>query len=402
MADKTAIFESTQALFCALADYVGKGALNKVFDLKKFTTYREFKNKNNFDKIIQTAFQRQIDTPGVTLADMEKLLTSENSWYESSVLIAKTLLEEITSIDTDFRNIQAPKWSDVFYTRGDNEVMGKIGELFKIANNNSKLSYTKSIPFSNINKWSPADMYFASKDAKSVIAKELTEAKQNTRAYTFIELNDMIADLIDKGDLLPLSLKKTTSSVILDKVNFDRNTEDKKLKNFQYVKTSDWKPYAINKPQTRDLQIFFVPGAKDVIKFRHDPSTPAFKGEFISPKNPESRGGSLGDGPLSDIFGIYDKSFGSSFRTSFKAADKDFRERVKKLGPKPTDKKLKAEYDEQRAQLSALYVTNKIFPPVIKWLNADKKRATMFVKTTFQYVTSRSTSSSRFVIAKGG
>ena len=151
MADKTAIFESTQALFCALADYVGKGALNKVFDLKKFTTYREFKNKNKLDKIIQTAFQRQIDTPGVTLADMEKLLMSENSWYESSVLIAKTLLEEITSIDTDFRNIQAPKWSDVFYHRGDAGVMGKIGELFKIANNNSKLSYTKStFPFQTL------------------------------------------------------------------------------------------------------------------------------------------------------------------------------------------------------------------------------------------------------------
>ena len=333
---------------------------------------------------------------------MENLLTSENSWYESYVLIAKTIIKEITTIDTDFKNIQAPNWSDVFYTRGDAEIMGKIGELFKIANENTKQKVTRSISFSNINKWSPADMYFASKDAKKVIANELTEAKNRKTSYTFTELNDTIATLIEKGDLLPLSLKKTTTSVILDKVNFDRSAEDKKIKSFVFVKTSDWKPYAINKPQTRDLQIFFVPGSKDVIKFRHDPSTPAFKGEFISPKNPEARGGSLGDGPLADIFGVFDKNFGNSFKTNFKAADKDFRERVKKLGPKPNDKKLKAEYDEQRAQLSALYVTNKIFPPIIKWLNADKKRATAFVKTTFQYVTSRSTSSSRFVIAKGG
>lgn len=402
MADKTAVFESTQALFCALADYVGKGALAKVFDLKKFTTYREFKNKNKFDKVIQTAVQRQIVTPGVSLQDMEDLLTSENSWYESSVLIARKLLEDITSIDTDFKNIQAPKWSDVFYTRGDSEVMGKISELFKIANSNTKKQYTKSIPFSNINKWSPADMYFASKDAKQRLAKELTQARQHSRAYTFTELNDTITKLIEQGDLLPLSLKKTTTSVILDKVNFERNKEDQKIKNLQFVRTSDWKPYAIKKPQTRDLQIYFDPSSKDHIKFRHDPSTPAFKGEFISPKNPEARGGSLGDGPLGDILGIYDKAFGNAFRTNFKAADRDFRERVKKLGTKPTDKKLKAEYDEQRAQLSALYVTNKVFPPIIKWLNADKKRATAFIKTTFQYVTSRSTSSSRFVIAKGG
>lgn len=402
MADKTAIFESTQALFCALADYVGKNKLQSVFNLNKFKTYKEFKTKNNFDKIIQTAYDRQIDTPGVSLGDMEKLLTSENTWYESSVLIAKTLLEKITSIDTDFRNIQAPKWSDVFYTRGDSEVMGKIGELFKIANNNSKQIYTKSIPFSNINKWNPADMYFASKDAKLKIGKDLIEAKQNLRSYTFIELNEMISMLIDNGDLLPLSLKKTTKTVILDKVNFDRTAETKKLSSFKFVKTSDWKPYAINKPQTRDLQIYFDPTSKDHIKFRHDPSTPAFKGEFISPKNPEARGGSLGDGPLADVLGIFDNVFGNSFRTNFKMADKDFRERVQKLGHKPTDKKLKAEYDEQRAQLSALYVTNKVFPPMIKWLNADKKRATNFLKTTFQYVTSRSSSSSRFVIAKGG
>jgi hypothetical protein len=402
MADKTAVFESTQALFCAIADYVGKGSVSKVFDLTKFTTYKEFKQKNKLENVIRTAANRYVTTPGVSLQDMENLLTSENSWYQSSVLIAKKLIEDITSIDTDFKNIQAPKWSDVFYTRGDKDIMGNIGELFKIANVNAKKEYTKSISFSNINKWSPADMYFASNDAKIQIAKEVTKSKANTRAYSFMELNDFIAKLIDKGDLLPLSLKKTTTSVVLDKVNFDRSAEDNKLKNFQFVKTSDWKPYAINKPQTRDLQIFFVPGSRDVIKFRHDPSTPAFKGEFISPKNPEARGGSLGDGPLGDIFGIYDKAFGSSFTTNFKKADKDFKERVKKLGTKPTDKKLKAEYDEQRAQLSALYVTNKIFPPVIKWLNADKKRATAFVKTTFQYVTSRSVTSSRFVIAKGG
>ena len=47
MADKTAIFESTQALFCAIADYVGKGKIDSVFDLKKFKTYREFKLKNS-------------------------------------------------------------------------------------------------------------------------------------------------------------------------------------------------------------------------------------------------------------------------------------------------------------------------------------------------------------------
>ena len=37
MADKTAIFESAQALFCAMADFIGTTRLKKELDLKKYS-----------------------------------------------------------------------------------------------------------------------------------------------------------------------------------------------------------------------------------------------------------------------------------------------------------------------------------------------------------------------------
>ena len=51
------------------------------------------------------------------------------------------------------------------------------------------------------------------------------------KVYTFQNLNILTSDLIDSGDLLPLSLKKTTKEAILQQVNFDRKTEIDLIKN---------------------------------------------------------------------------------------------------------------------------------------------------------------------------
>lgn len=399
MADQTAIQESTQALFCAIADYLGVNKVRQLFDIKKYPTYKTFINNSEIDKIIDQSVNK-VSSPGVGLKDMESLLNKDNTWYVSSLLISKKLIEDITQIDNDFKKIQAPNWSDIFYFRGDIEVMSSIAELFKFANKTAQSKVSKTIPFTNINKWSPADIYFASKEAKDLLLKTATSVKSKSEGYSFIDLNSLVNKLIDKGDLLPLSLKKTTSSVNIVKVNFNRPQELKKIEGIDYIRTNDWKLYDVKKPQTRDLQIYFDKNSKDHIKFRHDPSTPAFKGEFISPSNPEARGGSLGDGPLGDIITILDPAFGQKFKKTFKDSDAEFRKQVQKLGTKPSDVYKKKRYDEKRAVLSALYVTNKVFPPIITWLNSDKKRAGKLVRMIYQYVTSRSETSSKFVIAK--
>ena len=47
MADKTALQEAAQALFCSLADYLGERETNKVFDKSTYKTYDDFVRKND-------------------------------------------------------------------------------------------------------------------------------------------------------------------------------------------------------------------------------------------------------------------------------------------------------------------------------------------------------------------
>ena len=99
MADKTALAESSQALFCAIADIAGLTKVDKVLDLSKYTNYVEFEDgddgKNR--KLIDQAY-KAIDTPGASLIGIEdffKRPSDKNGWYRSSVLIAKKLIKDI-------------------------------------------------------------------------------------------------------------------------------------------------------------------------------------------------------------------------------------------------------------------------------------------------------------------
>ena len=69
----TAAFESAQALFCAIADNVGKMNIDNVLNLKKWPTYGDFKSLKKHQKLITLA-DRRTKTIGVSLSVMEKLL----------------------------------------------------------------------------------------------------------------------------------------------------------------------------------------------------------------------------------------------------------------------------------------------------------------------------------------
>jgi hypothetical protein len=103
--DKTAKQESAQALFCALADYLGAGKVDDVFDLDKFPTYLSFKkywDENYPQAKIDTTFKTHVDADA-NLNSVEQILTGvdvaktkeKDDWYKSSVLIAKTLIKDI-------------------------------------------------------------------------------------------------------------------------------------------------------------------------------------------------------------------------------------------------------------------------------------------------------------------
>ena len=45
MADLTTLAESSQALFCSIADYIGAQRTNQLFDPKKYPDYTDFRNQ---------------------------------------------------------------------------------------------------------------------------------------------------------------------------------------------------------------------------------------------------------------------------------------------------------------------------------------------------------------------
>ena len=400
MADKTALAESSQALFCSIADNLGSTD-SKTLDLKTFPTYVDFKSKN--EKLVEESFKR-ISTPGVSLKDMETFLISNVDWYKSSVLIAKKLIDDILSIDKNYK-IKMKGYQNLYYFRGDEAIMGNIQKLFTIANK-APITKKRQASFGNINKWSPADIYLASKKAHDAIVEDLKNAKPGS--YNFTHLNLLTAELIDSGDLLPLSLKKTTSTVELVKVNFSREDELKYLSKISFESLSDWKPYKPvefpKKGETRDIRIFL--NNKGEIKLRHDPSAKRFVIKFIG-GGAEARGGSIGSMKIfCELLGFVDKPTATKLLKAYEEGEKKYFEEMKPIekmrdSMNKTDPKL---FDHKRGEISAVNIINKVMPIIKDWFSrtdkSSKSEIDDFIRIMFEYVTSRTENSGRFVIAK--
>ena len=90
MADKTALFESSQALLCAVADYIGADKSNIIFDEKKYDEWKFFKAallKHNSNALKVAA--RRTHTPGVSPSQIEEFLEDDKKWYASTIKVAK-------------------------------------------------------------------------------------------------------------------------------------------------------------------------------------------------------------------------------------------------------------------------------------------------------------------------
>ena len=297
--------ESAQALFCALADLVGSSKINTVLNLKRYPTFwhltgytktnakgykkalkeayaiekknnketRPFKdweaeytspelmeliNKQRHYKLriseddwkinneyLKKSFLRKYTKTNVSkLSTLKRVLDDELGWYESSVKIAAKLLSALKRIDPQY-DIKGAG-CEMTYHRGDEAIMGVIAELFKKANDTAKSQKTKSpgfyspTVFGDINKWSPADMYFATKDAKRELDNMLVTYKTTNLRWEV--LNNMISEQIDKGQLLPLSLKKVKDDVHLQKFNWDKRVKQYLVKSVKYKSVKDWNP----------------------------------------------------------------------------------------------------------------------------------------------------------------
>ena len=392
MADLTTLAESSQALFCSLADYIGAQKTNELFDPKKYSDYTEFRNKIKESTL--KAAHKNIETPGVLLNDLELFLKKDTKWYVSSLQIAKKLINDISNIDPDFK-IARQGFQDIFYYRGDKDVMGTIEKLFKIANKSGYKSQTK---FGNLNKWNPADIYLATNKAKRALYEELKGAKE--KIYTFQNLNIITSELIDSGDLFPLSLKKTTKEATLQMVNFDRKEEIKYIKQVAIQGVTNWQPYKMvkypAKGNTRDMRVLLKSGGD--IKLRHDPSAKRFVAEAIFSKA-EARGGSIGSMKvLSEIIHFVNPYVAKQILDRYKRGEEKYFKALKKIEYLRKDKK---RFDYERGAISAICVINEVMPILKKFFKDNKKdEANKALRLMFEYITSRTPLSGKFVIAK--
>lgn len=420
MAKQADIQETAQALFCALADYHGAADIKKVFNEEKYPSYFDFKsfwNKKYPNATIEKTFAKKLLAGKASLSEVEDLLygvkekskSKKTEWYRSSLKISAKLILDISTISKNFNYIKSKNWSDILYAQGDKEVMDNIAKLYKKANdhqkslvenkNKHKDSDAEIIkipkPFDNINKWSTADIYFASDEAKRQINELISE-----KILDYTKLNAFISKMIASGDILPLSLKKQPREVEILKVNFNRPKEQREIDKLEYGGISNWKPFNerddINK-YTRTLLVYMSKDKSMEIQMRHDPSSEGYKG-VVKVEGAGAFEGSLSAGPIADILSSIDTSFGNQWYNVYQKANRIFKDYKSSLDEELKDKN-RAEYEEKRERASAL-VTNEVNPMLINWLNKNKQNADIFVRGVYTYATARSFNSSKYVIAK--
>jgi hypothetical protein len=334
----TAETESAQALFCALADLLGSSKAKDCLNLEKYPTFYDFtgytgdnfkakgynkalkedkkeakteekkrldkekvpKNlqtqmlkdfEKNFEKefkdkvkkklkekpwkknneYLKEAFLRRNTKTNVkNLSTLKKVLDDELGWYKSSVKIAVKLLADLKLISNKYKIIN--EGCEMVYYRGgkDNPVMGTIAELFALANK-------ETYKFGDINKWSPADMYFATKTSLHEL-KNLLKDFQKSGGMTWEDLNDKIVEQINLGQLLPLSLKKVKDDAHLVKVNWKKGTKTWLMKSVKYNQVQSWN----NMPFRIDSKQIYTTRGPDGFKW----NTPTTKG--VGPVYPRS------------------------------------------------------------------------------------------------------------------
>ena len=176
MADSPKLSESSQALFCAVVDYLGKPINGR----DRPANYPAFQKKygNIVDRV-----KSKVKTGSVSVTSIEKYLTENKDWYDSSINIANQLFNATKKISRKTYNRIKPKGISLFYIRGDKgtrDIMSDIALIWKYTNTavkkRNRLEGINDLTFNDINKWSPADIYLASQKGRMVI-RQLASGK---------------------------------------------------------------------------------------------------------------------------------------------------------------------------------------------------------------------------------
>jgi hypothetical protein len=426
--------EGAQALFCYIADILGTKRTAKEFkpfidgEANQTTFFKDYK------KIIDEAFTLKRVRTAKTKTQIIDYIKKKDDWFTSSLRIAQYTIETIgkVGIKNNFKNKISPiDWQKMIYihgankTWGDDDIMGNMAILFKSANEASN-KY-----FGNLNKWSPADIYFASPKGKVKIA-ELAALKPKERP-NFSSLNTQIFTLIESGDLLPLSLKQVKDSVVIKEVNFNRKKEDTLLGKLfckgvePYVKMKgkyvyNSKSFKFTQPYSggRDIYVKFIDGdkKKGTIQFRHTPASngkpsKGFKIVLKYEKSSALAGQIVGIPLLCKRIKIYDSEFAtkleSKFNTTYGKFEADMASYVKHGGGKlyNGNKDQKKRFNDDVGAISSLTIMNPLRELIDGYFKVDEEASKKqdgiknnVVREIFAYAASRSVNSAPFNIAK--
>ena len=325
MADSPKEAEAAQALFCAIVDLKGAPLPTNI------PNYIVFKQK--FSREIN-AVRRKVVIPGVTESGIEKLLLKDNEWFLSSVNIANKILKETKRLAAKTHQKIKPPGLDLFYVRGDRNIMENIEKLWKLTNENvkraNKVDGKNALTFNNINKWSPADIYLASANAQRTF-KKLAEGQNVsikvgnfmiTSADNFQDfsvLNLLIKHMIDMGELLPLSLKKSPDgkNTILKTINYIENDVQKALKKQDIRYHGGFVSRTNDIFNSVDTLFQFSNDKNKFIQFRDRGSSgfskgkaPSYSYQGVIIGGKAALDGAIGGGSIGDIISQTDKKLG--------------------------------------------------------------------------------------------
>ena len=147
---------------------------------------------------------------------------------------------------------------------------------------------------------------------------------------------------------------------------------------------------------TRDMRILLESGGD--IKLRHDPSAKRFVAEAIFSKA-EARGGSIGSiKVLSEIIHFVNPDIAKQILDKYKKGEQKYFDALKKIEYLRKDK---PRFDYERGAISAIYVVNEVMPVLKKFFQDNRKdEGNKVLRLMFEYITSRTPLSGKFVIAK--
>ncbi len=219
-----------------------------------------------------------------TTASMEEVcdfLQKSPKWLDTSIATANTLYKTY-------------KGGDYYFYRGKGIVEG-IEEHFKGVNRTTNKD-PEDNGFSNINKWTPADIYLCDKSTESKMLATLKEQKR------FGTLNTTMEKYLDDKDLVGVSLKSLKPGSTGTLKPFNKTGAVKERKRFSRAGVKDGAKSLLS-----SMDVYLFGGFE--IQFRAtDTAGKTWQGEILGT---EAKHGKLGGGVMDAILQkVYGKSKG--------------------------------------------------------------------------------------------